>query len=119
MSQGALRPSGKSRNSSPYLVSQIGSTNSSLHPVALNHPVDFETMPLFRTFPPKFLHGAATRRSGGTISLVDRACRSSASTLNKQLIRMDPVLESPCSAANCRVHADRVLDTRVKTSGSE
>ena len=119
MSQGALQPSGTSTNSSPNLVSPTDSTNPSLQPVAPNHPVEVETVLLFRKFPPKFLHDAATSRSGGTILLVDRVCRSSASMLNTQLIRTDPVLESPYSAANCRVHAGRVPDTRVKMSDSE
>ena len=119
MRQGALQPSGTSRNSRLNSVFRAGSTASSRHPAIPSHPVVVETMPLFRTFPPKFLHDAATSRSGGTVLLVDRACHSSASTLNTQLIRTDPVLESPYSAANCRVHAGRVPDTRVKMSDSE
>ena len=119
MIQGASRSSGMSRNSRLNSVFRAGSTASSRHPAIPSHPVVVETMPLFQTFPPKFLHDAATSRPGGTISLVDRVCRSSASTLNKQLIRTVPVLQSLCSEANCRVHAGRVLDTRVKMSGSE
>ena len=34
-------------------------------------------------------------------------------------MRTNHVLESLRSAVNCRVHVGRVLDTRLKTSGSE
>jgi len=47
------------------------------------------------------------------------ACRSSVSMLNILLMHMDPALGSLRSAVNYRVHVGRVLDTRVKTSGSE
>jgi len=47
------------------------------------------------------------------------ACRSSVSMLNILPVHMDPALGSLRSEANYHVHVGRVLDTRVKTSGSE
>ena len=119
MSQGALRPSGKSRNSNPTLVSQAGSTSVSLHPEVPSPPDYVEIRPLSRTFPPKFLRGAGRSTPEGNTLRIRRVCRSLVSMLNRRLNGRGPVLESPRSVANCHVHGGRVLDTRVETSGSE
>jgi len=58
-------------------------------------------------------------KSGGTILLVDQVFRSSVSMSSTLLKHMDPVLEFPRSAANCRVHVGRGLDIPLKTNGSE
>ena len=107
-----------SRNSSPNLVFRTGSTALSLHPAVPILPDHVETRPLFQTFPPKFLRGAGRSKFEEKSLPIRRVSRSSVSMSNRRLIGTDPVLEFPRSAINCCVHAGRVLDNRVKTSGS-
>ena len=119
MTQGTLRPSGKSRNSNPTLVSQAGSTSVTLHPAVPGRPDLIETLPLFGISPPIFLHGVSRSKLGGKSLRICRVSLSLTSTSNRRLIGMDPFLESLRFAANCRVHVGRVLDIGSRTSGSE
>jgi len=119
VNRGALRPSEMSRNSNPNLFSRVDSTAWSRLPAVPNPPNLIQIAQLFQTFPPKFLRDAATSKSGGTTLLMDRVSRSSVSMSSIPLIRADLVLESLCSAVNCRVHVGRVLDIDSRTSGNE
>ena len=119
MIRGALQPFGMSRNSSLNLAFRAGSTASSLLLAVLSLPDLIETMPLFRTSAPKFLHGASRSKLREKSLPVRQVSRSSISMSNRRLIGRDPFLESLRVAANCRVHVGRVLDIGSSTSGSE